>query len=220
MGWRPVTARARRAAARRRRESTVTDWLYVPEGRLPRRPVWPSRRGVFNRIRARVVAASGFPLVQGVVAGALVWVFLVGLSSIDHFAYRGIPVEDAAVVSVAVSDTVEVACGKGVVDVPAEIVTYRSLTPRQGLPVQFWRAACPGPDEKAGDVIRVVRTGTEPDQVYPYPIETSGQLATWPLVPSLIVAAAVGLILLALRGWPRRERPPREGRGSFGTGRR
>jgi hypothetical protein len=140
--------------------------------------------------------------VRGLLVALVTWLFLVGLGSIHFFTYRDVPVEDAVVTSVEVSPTETIACDRlGLIDEPAEVVTYRSLTPRGGFPTEFTRSTCPGADERVGDVIRVVRTEPHPDYVFPYPIENAAQLWTWPLWAVDIAGVAASAFFLARQEW-------------------
>lgn len=140
--------------------------------------------------------------VRGLLVALGTWLFLVVFSSIDFFSPRNVPVEDALVTSVELSSTEAIACDRlRLVDEPAEVIAYRSLTPRDGFPTEFTRSTCPGADEQVGDVIRVVRTGTHPDYVFPYPIENAAQLWTWPLWAVLVAAAAASTFFLLRQEW-------------------
>lgn len=157
----------------------------------------PSR---FDRVAWRVGDLSDTPWFRGGAVAAALWVFLVAASSLDFFGYRGEPVETALVLSVELSDTVELACGGRAVfpNGPAEVVTYQSLTTREGYPDRFRMFTCPGTEEQAGDRIPVIRTGVGDDYVFPYPIVTVAQLLTWPL-PGVVGAGLLATVAFVVR---------------------
>ena len=167
------------------------------------------RRGGFGEPDAlrrawwRVADASDLFWVRGAFWAMVAWLFLVGMSSLDYFGYQDVPVEDAEVVSIEISETVTVTCDRlGLYEEPAEIVTYRTLTPRQGYPDEFWEARCAlGEEDVVGDVIRVLRTDVGPDYVLPHPIETAGQLWTWPWSIALVVGLGAGLLFFVQDEW-------------------
>ncbi|MEJ5868017.1 hypothetical protein WDV85_09730 [Pseudokineococcus sp. 5B2Z-1] len=128
-----------------------------------------------------------------------VWAFLVAASSLDFFGYRGEPVETTLVLSVELSETEEIACGRAVVpNEQAEVVTYRSLTTREGYPDVLRAVTCPGTDEQPEDQVPVVRTGVGDDYVFPDPIVTVSQLLTWPL-PGAVGAGVLATIAFVVR---------------------
>lgn len=186
-GWSEHSGR-RRANRRAKQE----------ERRTPHpRDVGPPSRS--DRLAWRAGDLSDLPWVRGVLVAVAVWVFLVGASSLDFFGYRGEPVETALVLSVELSETEEVACGRAVIpNEPAEVVTYRSLTTREGYPDVFRMVTCPGTDEQPGDQLPVIRTGVGDDYVFPDPIVTLSQLLTWPL-PGAVGAGVLATLAFVVR---------------------
>ncbi len=186
-GWSMHRARKRALLETRRRE---------------RRQVWFGEPSALRRAWWRLADASDLFWVRGVCWAMVAWLFLVGMSSLDYYGYQDVPVEDAEVVSIETSETVTVTCDRlGLFEEPAEVVTYRTLTPRQGYPDEFSEATCPTVEEEVGDVIRVLRTDVGPDYVFPHPIETAGQLWTWPWNFALFVGLGAGLLYLVRDEW-------------------
>lgn len=170
--------------------------------RLERHQVWTGEPTAGHRAWWRFADATDLFWARGLLVAMVTWLFLVGFSSIDFFTYQDVPVEDVVVVSVGLSPTETVACDRlGLDEEPAEVVTYRTLTPRQGYPDEFSRSTCPGADEKVGDQIRVVRTEPHPDYVFPYPIETAAQLWTWPLGAVLVAGLLATVGFLVRQEW-------------------
>jgi hypothetical protein len=173
-----ISARWAEHAGRRRANRRAKQ----DERRAPRaRDSGPPSR--LDRVAWRVGDLSDAPWFRGSAVAAAFYVLLVGASSLDFFGYRGEPVETALVLSVELSDTVELACGYRAIlpNTPAEVVTYQSLTTREGHPDRFRMFTCPGTEEQPGDRVPVIRTGVEDDYVFPDPIVTVTQLLTWPL---------------------------------------
>lgn len=171
--------------------------------RLERRQVWSGEPSALRRAWWRLADASDLFWVRGVCCALVAWLFLVGMSSLDFYGYQDVPVEDAEVVSIEISETVTVSCDRlGLFEEPAEVVTYRTLTPREGYPDEFWEARCPlGEEEVVGDVIRVLRTDVGPDYVFPSPLETAGQLWTWPLGGAAFIGLCASLLFFVRDEW-------------------
>ena len=170
--------------------------------RQERREVWSGEPSGLRRAWWRLADASDLFWVRGVLWAMVAWLFLVGMSSLDYFGYKDVPVENAEVLSVETSETIRISCGRNPFsEQPAEVVTYRSLTPREGYPDEFWEETCPEVDEEVGDVIRVLRTDVGPDYVFPHPIETAGELWTWPWSLALVVGLGAGLLFLLRDEW-------------------
>lgn len=164
--------------------------------------MWTGEPTALHRAWWLFADLTDFFWLRGLLVALVTWLFLVGLGSIDFLSYKDVPVEDVVVVSVGLSPTETVACDRfGLMEEPAEVITYRSLMPRQGFPREFSRSTCPGADERVGDQIRVVRTEPHPDYVFPYPIESAAQLWTWPLWAVLIAGVAASAFFLARQEW-------------------
>ncbi|MEJ5913253.1 hypothetical protein [Pseudokineococcus sp. 1T1Z-3] len=144
---------------------------------------------------------SDTPWCRGALVAAALYVFLVGASGLDFYGYRGEPVETTVVVSVEISGTERVSCGRSFEDGWAEVVTYESLTTRPGYPDVFRSVTCPGTEEQPGDEVTVVRTGVGDEYVFPDPLVTYWQWLTWPIPFALVVGLVVTLGFVVREEW-------------------
>jgi hypothetical protein len=136
----------------------------------------------------------GKALAAAVATGAL----MAALAGVDYANYAGRPVEHGVVTEIRKTGG-RIDCGRPLVPNTDEMaVTYAVDTPPAGLPSTFTTTGCP-PDERVGDVVPLVRTGPDPEQVYIYPFTSAWDVVVF-AIPFAVVAFAVVLLALFVAG--------------------